>query len=302
MTKGMDVEEYFVCKKKVKQKFYAFFNKYNIISCEVVKIKLGEIAKESYYYTKNGMLLMGDCLEWMAKFPDKCISMILCDLPYGTTASSWDKIIDIKSLWQEYERVIKDTGAIVLTANGQFTHKLISSNETLYKYKWIWVKTKKGNFVNAKNRPMTNFEEVLVFSKANTANGSKIKMNYYPQGLEECGKVFKSGENRFGSMAGKRPSHKAETVREFTGYPCDVLYFDSVGSPEHPTQKPVDLFEYLIKTYTNENEIVLDNTAGVLTTAVAAENTNRRWICIEKEQEYCDKGVVRLKSLKTEAS
>ena len=119
-----------------------------------------------------------DCLEGMKDIPDKSIDMILCDLPYGTTASKWDKFIPVNLLWEQYERVIKPDGAIILTASGQFTHKLIQSNLKLYKYKWIWVKSKKGNFVNAKNRPMTNFEEVLVFSKGNTANGSKIKMKY----------------------------------------------------------------------------------------------------------------------------
>jgi len=233
-------------------------------------------------------LFMGNCLEIMPQIPDKSIDMILCDLPYGTTASTWDFCLDFKKMWIEYERIIKNEGAMIFTANGQFTHKLICSNEKYYKYKWIWVKTKKGNFVNAKNRPMTNFEEILVFSKANTANGSKIKMNYYPQGLVECGKLFKSGENRFGSMAGKRPSHKTETIREFTGYPCDVLYFDSEPKPIHPTQKPVALFEYLIKTYTNEEDLILDNCAGSGTTGVACKNLNRKFLLIEKEEEYCE--------------
>src|SRR5699024_1951318 len=125
------------------------------------------------------------------------------------------------------ERVIKPDGAIILTASGQFTHKLIQSNLKLYKYKWIWVKSKKGNFVNAKNRPMTSFEEVLVFSKGNTANGSKIKMKYNPQGLKPIHKVNKDNGSRFGTMAGKRPSHKKETIQRWTNYPCDVL---TIGS------------------------------------------------------------------------
>lgn len=131
----------------------------------------------------------GDCLEMMKRIPDGSIDMILCDLPYGTTASSWDSIIPSDELWKAYERIIKDTGAIVLTASGLFTHKLIQSNFRRYKYKWIWVKSKKGNFVNAKNRPMTSFEEVLVFSKGNTGNGSLVKMEYNPQGLKPTHKV-----------------------------------------------------------------------------------------------------------------
>ena len=233
-------------------------------------------------------IIQGDCLEVMKGIPDKSIDMILCDLPYGTTASGWDNIIDFNNLWNEYERIISEKGAIVLTASGQFTHKTIQSNLSLYKYKWIWIKTKKGNFINAKNRPMTNFEEVLVFSKGNTANGSKVKMSYNPQGLVECGKTFKSGKNRFGTMAGKRPGHKSETVREFTGYPCDILTFDSVGKPTHPTEKPVALFEYLIKTYTNEGDLVLDNCAGSGTTGVACKNLNRDFILIEQDEKYCE--------------
>lgn len=229
-----------------------------------------------------------DCLEGMRDIPDKTVDMILCDLPYGTTASKWDSIIPANDLWEQYERVIKDDGAIVLTASGQFTHKLIESNFKLYKYKWIWIKSKKGNFVNAKNRPMTNFEEVLVFSKGGTANGSKIKMKYFPQGLIPTYKVSKDNGTRFGTMAGKRPSHKKVTVQKWTNYPSDVLYFDSVGKPQHPTQKPVELFEYLIRTYTNEGEVVLDNCMGSGTTAVAALRSNRKFIGFELEPEYVE--------------
>ena len=120
-------------------------------------------------------LIQGDCLELMKDIPDKSIDMILCDLPYGTTDSNWDKRIPADKLWFQYERIIKEDGAIVLTASGQFTHNLIQSNSNLYKYKWVWVKTRSSNFMNAKNRPMTKFEEVLVFSKGNTANGSNVK-------------------------------------------------------------------------------------------------------------------------------
>lgn len=229
-----------------------------------------------------------DCLEGMKLIPDKSINSIICDLPYGTTASSWDKIIDFEQLWNEYERIIVDEGAIILTASGSFTHKTIQSNEKLYKYKWIWVKNKKGNFVNAKNRPMTSFEEVLVFSKGNTANGSKLKMNYYPQGLTKINKKQKAGKNRFGTMAGKRPSHKEEFITEYTGYPSDVLYFDKDSENLHPTQKPVALFEYLIKTYTQEGDVVLDNCMGSGTTAVACELTNRKWIGFEIESKYIE--------------
>lgn len=234
-------------------------------------------------------LLNGDCLEVMKDIPDKSIDMILCDLPYGTTACKWDKLIDSEKLWGQYERIIKDNGAIVLFASGLFTHKLINSNENLYKYKWIWVKNNSTNFVNAKNKPMTKYEEICVFSKGNTANGSKIKMKYNPQGLIVLNKIKKATKNKFGSIAGKRPSHKAETLREYTNYPVDVLLGFKEDNPNkkiHTSQKPVALLEYLIKTYTNEGETVLDNCMGSGSTGVACINTNRKFIGIELDEQY----------------
>ena len=240
-----------------------------------------------YESMKNVNLFQGDCLELMKNIPDASIDMILCDLPYGTTASSWDKLIDFKKLWFEYSRIIKDEGAIALFASGQFSFKLIDSNIELFKYKWIWFKNKRGNFVNAKNRPMTAFEEVMIFSKGNTANGSKIKMKYYPQGLiaKQTIRKDKSG-TRFGTMAGKRPSHKEIVVSEYTNYPFDVLQFDCESKVTHPTQKPVTLLEYLIKTYTNEGEVVLDNCMGSGSTGVACINTNRKFIGMELDEKY----------------
>lgn len=248
-------------------------------------------------------LLHGDCLELMKNIPTGSVDMILCDLPYGTTASNWDKIIDFKKLWAHYERIIKDDGAIALFASGQFTYKLIQSNDKLYKYKWVWFKSKRGNFVNAKNRPMTAYEEILIFSKGNTANGSKVKMNYYPQGLIEKKTIrhYKSGKN-FGTMAGKRPSHRETIVSEYTNYPCDVLQFDSVSKPLHPTQKPVALLEYLTKTYTNEGETVLDNCMGSGSTGVACLNTNRKFIGIELDDKYFEIAKKRIENTERELS
>ena len=241
-----------------------------------------------------------DCLEGMKKIPDDSVDMILCDLPYGTTASKWDTIIDFEKLWEQYERVIKDNGAIVLTASGSFTHKVISSNEKLFKYKWIWIKSRPGNFVNANNRPMTKYEEILVFSKGNTANGSNNKMKYNPQGLIEVNKPTKASPNRFGSIAGKRPGHKKYTKQKYTNYPADILEFNSLGSYSHPNQKPVALFEYLIKTYTNEGETVLDNCMGSGTTAIACMNTNRNYIGFELDENYYKKSLERIKNHATQ--
>ena len=241
-----------------------------------------------------------DCLEGMKRIPDGSVDMILCDLPYGTTASKWDKILPSEKLWEQYERIIKDDGAIVLTASGSFTHKLIQSKSGLYKYKWIWVKSRPGNFVNANNRPMTGFEEVLVFSKAATANGSVLKMKYNPQGVVEVNKPTKASENRFGSMAGKRPGHEKYGVQKYTNYPTDVLEFASLSQSIHPTQKPVALFEYLIKTYTDKGDTVLDNCMGSGTTAIACMNTDRNFIGFELDKTYYEKSLERIKNHTTQ--
>ena len=229
-------------------------------------------------------LLNGDCIELMKTIPDESIDLILCDLPYGITASEWDKQLDYIKLWEHYERIIKRDGTIALFASGQFTYQLIKSNENLYRYKWVWEKTRRGNFVNAKNRPLTAYEEICIFSFATTANGSKNKMRYYPQGLIPTHKVKKMNK-KFGSVAGKRPSHR-DVIQEFKNYPCDIIKFNSVSKPIHPSEKPIDLLEYLIKTYTTENDTVLDNCLGSGSTGIACLNTNRKFIGIEKDNNY----------------
>jgi len=238
-----------------------------------------------------------DCLAGMKEIPDKSIDMILCDLPYGTIDSKWDVIIPFDELWEQYERIITDRGAIVLTANGSFTHKLVASNLDLYRYKWIWLKNKAGNFINAKNRPMTSFEEVLVFSKGVTANGSNNRMNYFPQGLRSVNQVSKSSLKN-SNHVGKRPSHKEHTIQEYTNYPKDVLRFSLDKDTFHPTQKPVSLFEYLLKTYSEEGNTVLDNCMGSGTTAIAAIRTNRNFIGFEMEKEYYEKSIQRIETEK----
>jgi len=235
-------------------------------------------------------LFQGDCLEIMPLIPDKSVQLILADLPYGTTACKWDTVIPFDKLWEQYERIIKPNGAIVLTASQPFTSALVMSNPKLFKYQWVWVKSKKTGFTNSKNRPLSQHEDVLVFSKASVANGSKIMMKYNPQGLQPLGKVRKGDKNKsIGDANGQkyyRPSQSKDYVQEFTNYPTTVLSIASEGKIIHPTQKPVELMEYLIKTYTNEGDLVLDNTAGSGTTAIACLNTNRHFIMIEKDQKY----------------
>lgn len=228
----------------------------------------------------------GDCLEVMRQIPDKSVDMILCDLPYGTTACKWDSVIPFEPLWEQYERVIKDNGAIVLTASQPFTTSLIASNMKLFKYEWVWEKSRSTGFINAKNAPLKKHENVLVFSKGATANKSPRNMQYYPQGLIVSGKRKQSKYDE-NDILGTRPSRKNDGyVQEYTNYPTSILRFDSESKTVHPTQKPVALFEYLIKTYTNEGEVVLDNCLGSGTTAIAAINTNRQFIGIERESEY----------------
>jgi len=234
-------------------------------------------------------LKCGDCLEILKTIPDKSIDLILCDLPYGTTASTWDKVISIEKLWLEYERIIKDDRAIVLFSSGTFTTKLINSNIKLYRYKWIWVKSNSTNFVNAKNKPMSKYEEICVFSKGTTANGSKNKMIYNPQGLIKIEKIIKSGKSRFGTIAGNRPSHKEFFNRDYTNYPNDVLTEykeDSARNKLHTNQKPTSLLEYLIKTYSNKGDVVLDNCMGSGSTGIACLNTDRDFIGIEIDEKY----------------
>lgn len=245
----------------------------------------------------NIELYHGDCLEIMDVLiaMGVKVDMICCDLPFGTTASNWDKIIPANKLWKRYETLINDVGSIVLFANGQFMPYLLSSNLPLFKYQWVWVKNNSTNFVHAKNRPMTKCEYILVFSKAPMGHISQLgekRMTYNPQGLIECHKTIKQGKARFGTIAGNRPSHLNENdnfIREWTNYPTDVLLDFSDLPPNkklHTNEKPVALMEYLIKTYTNEGDTVLDNCMGSGTTGVACVNTNRNFIGIELDPKY----------------
>lgn len=251
---------------------------------------------------KEGIVFNEDCMKIMDGLIAKGVKvdMILCDLPFGTTASSWDKILPAKELWKKYEQLISDTGSIVLFASGQFMPYLLSSNLPLFKYQWVWVKNNSTNFVHAKNRPMTKCEYILVFSKAPMGHVSQLgdkRMTYNPQGLIECNKTIKAGKGRFGTIAGERPSHKSEFVREYTNYPTDVLLNfpeTPAGKKLHTNEKPVALLEYLVKTYTNGGCLVMDNTMGVGSTCLACQNVHRRFIGIELEKKYYDIAVKRL--------
>lgn len=225
-------------------------------------------------------ITQGDCLEVMKDIPDASVDMILCDLPYGTTACKWDSIIPFEPLWEQYERVIKERGAIVLFGSEPFSSKLRTSNIKRYKYDWKWEKEKAGNFQLAKKMPMKKQEDIRVFYKKSPT--------YNPQGLIEINKVRKNNKTKNGSMRHLQSVQKRkEYVQKYTNYPTEVLRFNNEKGL-HESQKPVALMEYLIRTYTNEGETVLDSTIGSGTTAVAAINSGRNFIGIEQDAEYCE--------------
>jgi site-specific DNA-methyltransferase (adenine-specific) len=239
----------------------------------------------------------------MPAIPDKSVDMILCDLPYGTTACKWDQVIPFAPLWAQYKRLIKDHGAIVLTASQPFTSFLITSNIGMFKYCWVWEKSKGSNFVHARNMPLKFHEDVCVFSNSKIGHECQLhekRMAYNPQGLLKVDKHW-SRPKQYNSEHGlDRPSHTLDRIIEFENYPTSILKFQNSDNHErgmHPTQKPVALFEYLIKTYTNEGDLVLDNCIGSGTTAIAARNTGRHFIGIEKEPKYVEIARKRIASI-----
>jgi len=246
---------------------------------------------------KPNSLILGDCLEAMKFIADKSIDMVNCDLPYGTTACKWDVIIPFEPLWAQYKRIIKDNGTIVLSGSQPFTSMLIMSNLEMFKYEWIWDKGVSGSFANAKYQPLKTHENILIFSHKNI---------YNPQ-MNKRKKPARIGGVNSGSTQGGRNiiynSTKLSNKKIYDfAFPKTIQYVSprSVKNDrgKHPTQKPVALYEYLIKTYTNEGDLVLDNCAGSFTTAVACDNLNRKWICIEQEQKYCEIGEKRIEENK----
>ena len=246
-----------------------------------------------------------DCLVKMEDIPDKSIDMILCDLPYGFSLNEcdWDVIIPMSAMWDSYTRIIKDGGAIVLFGQEPFSSELRMSNKTWYKYDWIWEKRRPTNFAHAKNCPLKIHELISVFSCGSinhaTINGrSTNRMYYYPQGTIPCNMTIKNTTTK--PCFGLRESHKSEHTITTTNYPKSILQFnsDNVDASLHPTQKPVKLLEYLIKTYTLENEVVLDNCMGSGSTSIACLNTNRRFIGIEKDETFFNVAKERLESHK----
>lgn len=246
----------------------------------------------------NAVLFNEDCLKVMPEIADKSIDMILCDLPYGTTACKWDTIIPFDKLWEQYERIIKDNGAIVLFGAEPFSSLLRTSNLKMYKYDWYWLKNKPQGFLNAKKMPLKNYETVSIFYKNPPI--------YNPQGLIKINKVIKNTGTKNGTSlkenGDKTSANNAikntHYNQEFTNYPTQTLEYSNASGKGnlHPTQKPLELIEYLIKTYTNEGELVLDNTFGSNTTGLGCKNLNRKYIGIEMDEKYFEIGVKRIKN------
>lgn len=235
-------------------------------------------------------LYKGDCLELMKNIPDKSIDMILCDLPYGTTGNTWDTIIPFEPLWKHYNRIIKDCGTIVLFAQPPFDKVLGNSNIKLLKYEYIWVKNKATGHMNSKKMPLKKHENILVFYK-NTPT-------YNPQGIR-LKPIPTVRKGRTGNGTNYGLSDK-DSSTYYENYPDDILVFNRVLKTLHPTQKPVELLEYLIKTYTNENETVLDNCMGSGSTGVSCVKTNRNFIGIELDENYFNIANERIKDAQKE--
>lgn len=223
-------------------------------------------------------IIEGDCMVEMKKIPDQSVDMVLCDLPYGITQNDWDCYLPLDDLWKEYERIVKKDGAIVLTSSGIFTARLIMSNPKMYKYKWVWEKSKSTNFLNAKKQPLRKHEDICVFYKKQPVYNPQMSNGEpYDKGVRK--------DQLCGNYGDFNPVHvKSEGER----YPTDILYFktaESEGEVYNPTQKPVELGRYLIRTYTKPGDIVLDNTFGSGSFLVAALLEGRNFIGIEKNED-----------------
>lgn len=235
--------------------------------------------------TKFGQILNGDCLEFMGQIPDGSVDMILCDLPYGTTRNKWDSIIPFEALWSHYWRVAKPNAAIVLTAQCPFDKFLGMSQIDFLKYEWIWRKESGSGFLNAKKMPLKDCENVLIFYRNLPTYNPQMRSGFKP---------YSAKKGDISSNYNKDSKQNIITKSDGDRFPLQLLEFARDREKIHPTQKPVALFEYLIRTYTNEGETVLDNCSGSGTTAIAAINSNRRFICIEREPKYFWQSLTRI--------
>lgn len=244
----------------------------------------------------NVELLLGDCLEILPTLPAQSVEAIITDLPYGTTACKWDAVIPFAPMWAQIKRILKPRGVFVTTASQPFTTALIASNMDWFKYCCVWEKTLAANFMNAKNKPLALHEDIVVFSGGTTANGSPNRMTYNPQGIKRINQLWKRPRKYPSEHNFVRESHQLERIIEFGGYPGSIIGFaNGNNESDHPTQKPVALYEYLVLTYTNPGATVLDFCFGSCTTGLACVKTGRNFIGIEKEPQYYEIGQRRVK-------
>ena len=242
-------------------------------------------------------LMFGDCLERMKGIPDRSINMILCDLPFGTSACKWDSVIPFDLLWNEYKRLIIQDGAIVLFGAEPFSSLLRTSNLKMYKYDWKWEKSSGANFLNFKYQPAKVHEDIMVFGLGAVSYSKNINMLYNPQMEKGIPYTCKSGKqkNDYNNSTVRSPIEQVVTKNNGERYPRSIQKFISDKNKFHPTQKPVALLEYLIKTYTNEDMLILDNCMGSGSTGVACVNTNRKFIGIEMDENYFNISCDRIK-------
>jgi len=242
---------------------------------------------EPYFTTDLGKLYKGDCLEVMDYLIEQgfVFDAIITDPPYAVTGYSWDQIIPFDAMWDKLLKLIKPNGAIVLFGNEPFSSALRKSNDKLYRYDWKWVKTQVTGFQNAKYQPLRCYEDVMVFSKAGAVSSCTTPMCYYPQGLINVNvKVMRSSVDY---LKEKKQNIRSAYIQENSNFPRNVIQFARESQLFHPTQKPCNLMEYLVQTYTQENELVLDFTSGSGSTLLSCEISNRRWIGIELTEKYC---------------
>ena len=243
------------------------------------------------------MLHLGDCLDVMQGIPDGSVDMVMTDPPFGTTACKWDSVIPFEPMWEQLKRIVKPNGAIVLMASQPFTSALVMSNVAMFKYCWVWEKNKITGFMQAKTKPLKSHEDILIFGKFSVA-AQYFNGTYNPVGVVKVGDKTYSNKRKPDNITGNRKEGVAASGR---GYPKDVIKVLSDLNTTHPTQKPVALMEYLIRTYTNAGETVLDFTMGSGTTGVAAANTGRRCIGIERDPDYFTAASARIQKAQADA-
>ncbi|MCQ2237452.1 MAG: hypothetical protein MJZ18_10760 [Bacteroidales bacterium] len=256
------------------------------------------IVARSYQEISIDNIYNVDCLIGMRSIADRSIDCIICDLPFGTTEFEWDCPIPLSQLWEQYNRILKPQGSVLLFGTEPFSSKLRMSNITNYKYDWVWVKNRPSGFQHARNMPLRSHELISVFSNANMGHVAQLgdsRMTYNPQNLQPAQRSYLKSYNYLGA----KRKQNAIVNSEYENYPRSILYYDCDESHLHPTQKPVELLEYLIRTYTNEGDLVLDNCMGSGTTAVACINTGRRFIGFEINKEFYETAKKRIEEIKT---